>query len=129
MDDKSHYQEFDDPLASDGSDFEVIAIVEADDIFSDDDSFFSLPSVENSKLKDIRRSWNNRASVLGTDETIIIDAENDLNLQEKRIQHLYSNTPYNTINLTVFRKQIYHSSTTWQRDLSNWSKIRLIRLY
>ena len=133
MDDESHYQEFDDPLASDGSDFEEIASVEVDDIFSDDDSFFSLTSVENSKLKDIRRGWNNRASALGTDETIIIDAENDLNLQEKRIQHLYNNTPYNTINLTVFRKQIYHttvlhSSTTWQRDLSNWSKIRIIRL-
>ena len=82
MVDESHYREFDDPLASDGSDFEEIAIVEADDIFSDDDSFFSLTSVENSKLKDIRRGWNNRASALGTDETIIIDAENDLNLQE-----------------------------------------------
>ena len=107
--------------------------MEADDIFSENDSFFSLTSVENSKLKDIRRGWNNRASALGTDETIIIDAENDLNLQEKRIQRLYKNTPYNTINLTVFRKQIYHttvlhSSTTWQRDLSKWSKIRLIRL-
>ncbi len=132
MDDESHYQEFDDPLASDGSDFEEIAIVEADDIFSDDDNFFSLTSIEISKLKDMRRGWKNRASALGTDETIIIDAENDLNLQEKRIQHLY-NTPYNTINLTVFRKQIYHttvlhSTTTWQRDLSNWGKIRLIRL-
>jgi len=82
MDDESHYQEFDDPLASDGSDFEEIAIVEADDIFSDDDSFFSLTSIENSKLKDMRRGWNKRASALGTDETIIIDAENDLNLQE-----------------------------------------------
>ena len=128
MDDESHYREFDDPLASDGSDFEEIASVEADDIFSDDDSCFSLTSVEI----DMRRGWNNRASALGTDETIIIDAENDLNLQEKRIQHLY-NTPYNTINLTVFRKQIYHttvlhSTTTWQRDLSNWGKIRLIRL-
>ena len=30
----------------------------------------------------MRRGWNNRASALGTDETIIIDAENDLNLQE-----------------------------------------------
>ncbi len=145
MDDESHYQEFDDPLASDcsefeeitivktddlfsdddsffslayGSDFEEIAIVEADDIFSDDDSFFSLTSVENSKFKDMRRGWNNRASALGTDETIRIDAEKDLNLQEKEL---------NTFNLTVFRKQIYHttvlhSSTTWQRDLSNWSK-------
>ena len=47
------------------------------------DSCFSLTSVENSELKDIRRGWNNRASALGTDETIIIDAENDLNLQEK----------------------------------------------
>ena len=56
--------------------------METDDIFSDDDSFFSLTSVENSKLKDIRKDWNNRASALGTDETIIIDAENDLNLQE-----------------------------------------------
>ena len=89
--------------------------------------------MEIRKLQDIRRGWNNRASALGTDETIIIDAENDLNLQEKRIQHLYNNTPYNTIKLTVFRKQIYHttvlhSSTTWQRDLSNWSKIRIIRL-
>ena len=82
MDDESHYQEFDDTLASDGSDFEEIAIAEADDIFSDDDSFFSLTSVEDSKLKDIRRGWNNRASALGTDETVIIDAENDLNLQE-----------------------------------------------
>jgi len=34
------------------------------------------------KLQDIRRGWNNRASALGTGETIIIDAENDLNLQE-----------------------------------------------
>ena len=56
--------------------------MEADDIFSDDDSFFSLTSVENSKLKDIRRGWSNRASALVTDETIIIDAENYLNLQE-----------------------------------------------
>jgi len=55
VDDESHYQEFDDPLASDGSDFEEIAIVEADDIFSDDDSFFSLTSVEFSELKDIKR--------------------------------------------------------------------------
>jgi len=92
MDDESHYQEFDDPLASDESDFEEIAIVEEDDIFSDDDSFLSLTSVESSKLKDIRRGWNNRVSALGTDETIIIDDENDLNLQEKRIQHLYNNT-------------------------------------
>ena len=111
MDDESHYQKFDDPLASDGSDFEEIAIVKTDDLFSDDDSFFSLTSIEISKLKDMRRGWNNRASALGTDETIIIDAENDLNLQEKRIQHLYNNTPYNTntlyntINLTVFRKK------------------------
>jgi len=75
VDDESHYQEFDDPLASE-------EIVEADDIFSDDDSFFSLISVEISELKDIRRGWNNRAIALGTDETIIIDAENDLNLQE-----------------------------------------------
>jgi len=82
MDDESHYQEFDDPLASDGSDFEEIASVEADDIFSDDDSCFSLTSIEISELKDMRRGWNNRASALGTDETIIIDAENDLNLQE-----------------------------------------------
>ena len=56
--------------------------MEADNLFSDDDSFFSLTSIENSKLKDMRRGWNNRASALGTDETIIIDAENDLNLQE-----------------------------------------------
>jgi len=84
MDDESHYQEFDDPLASDGSDFEEIAIVEADDLFSDDDSFFSLTSIKNSKLQDIRRGWNNRAMALGTDETIIIDAENDLNLQVKK---------------------------------------------
>jgi len=83
VDDDSHYQEFDDPLASDGSDFEEIVSVEADDLFSDDDSFFSLTSVENSKLQDIRRGWNNRAIALGTDETIIIDAANDLNLQEK----------------------------------------------
>jgi len=41
VDDDSHYQEFDDPLASDGSDFEEIAIVEADDLFSDDDDSFS----------------------------------------------------------------------------------------
>ena len=40
MVDESHYQEFDDPLASDGSDFEEIAIVNTDDLFSDDDSFF-----------------------------------------------------------------------------------------
>ena len=33
--------------------------METDDIFSDDDSCFSLTSVENSKLKDIRRGWNN----------------------------------------------------------------------
>jgi len=39
VDDESYYQEFDDPLASDGSDFEEIAIVEAGDLFSDDDSF------------------------------------------------------------------------------------------
>ena len=52
MDDESHKKEFDDPLASDGSDFEEIAIVEADDIFSDDDSFSSLTSVENSKLNE-----------------------------------------------------------------------------
>jgi len=84
VDDESHYQEFDDPLASDGFDFEKIAIVEGDDLFSDDDSFFSLPSAENSKLQDIRRDWNNRAMTLGTDETIIIDAENYLNLQEKK---------------------------------------------
>ena len=83
MDDESHYQKFDDPLASDGSDFEEIAIVKTDDLFSDDDSFFSLTSVENSKLKDIRRGWNNSASALGTDETIIIDAENDLNNARK----------------------------------------------
>ncbi len=108
IDDESHYQEFDDPLASDGSDFEETAIVEADDIFSDDNNFFSRTSVKISKLKDMRTGWNSKASALGTDETIIIDAENDLNLQEKRIQHLYNNTPYNTINLTVFRKQIYH---------------------
>jgi len=57
--------------------------VEADDLFSDDDSFFSLTSVENSKLQDIRRGWNNRGMALGTYETIIIDAESDLNLQEK----------------------------------------------
>jgi len=74
VDDESHYQEFDDPLASDGSDFEEIAIVEADNLFSDDDSYFSLSSVENSKLQDIRRGWNNRAMALGTDEIIIIDA-------------------------------------------------------
>jgi len=91
--------------------------VEADDLFSDDDSFFSLTSDEISKLQDIRRGWNNRAMALGTYETIIIDAENDLNLQEK-MQHLHNNTPYNTINLTVFQKKIYHttvihSSTIW----------------
>ena len=50
IDDESHYQEFDDPLDSDGSDFEVIAIVEAYDIFSDDDSYFSLTSVKISEL-------------------------------------------------------------------------------
>ena len=55
MVDKSHYQEFDDQLASDGSDFEEITSVEADDIFSDDDSCFSLTSVEISELKDMRR--------------------------------------------------------------------------
>jgi len=82
VNDESYYQEFDDPLASDWSDFEEIAIVDADDIFSDDYSFFSLASVENSKLKDIRRGWNHKAIALGTDETIIIDAESDLNLQE-----------------------------------------------
>ena len=54
MDDESHYQEFDDPLASDGSDFEEIGSVEVDDIFSDDDSCFSLTSVEISELKDIK---------------------------------------------------------------------------
>jgi len=79
MDDESHNQEFDDPLASDGSDFEEIAIVEGDDIFSDDDSFFLTHNNWNSKLKDMRRGWNNRANALGTDETIIVDAENDLN--------------------------------------------------
>ena len=83
MDDESHYQQFDDLLASDVSDFEEIAIVEADDLFSDDDSFFSLTSIKNSKLQDIRRGWNNRAMARETDETIIIDAKNDLNLQEK----------------------------------------------
>jgi len=36
VDDESHYQEF----ASDGSDFEEIAIVEADDLFSDDESIW-----------------------------------------------------------------------------------------
>jgi len=46
MDDESHYQEFDDPLASDGSDFEEIANVKTDDLFFDDDSFFSLISIE-----------------------------------------------------------------------------------
>ena len=74
VDDESHYQEFDDSFASDGSDFEEIAIVEADDLFSDDDSFFSLTSIKNSKLQDIRRGWNNRAMATGTDEIIIIDA-------------------------------------------------------
>jgi len=83
VDDESHYQQFDDLLASDVSDFEEIAIVEADDLFSDDDSFFSLTSIKNSKLQDIRRGWNNRAMARETDETIIIDAKNDLNLQEK----------------------------------------------
>ena len=56
--------------------------METDDIFSDDDSCFSLTSVEISELKDMRRGWKNRASAMGTDETIIIDAESDLNLQE-----------------------------------------------
>ncbi len=70
MDDESHYQEFDDPLASDGSDFEEIAIVKIGDLFSDDDSFFLLTSIENSKLKDMRGGWKYRASALGTDETI-----------------------------------------------------------
>ena len=85
IDDESHYREFDVPLASDGSDFEEIASVEADDIFSDDDSCFSLTSVEI----DMRRGWNNRASALGTDETIIIDAENDLNLQTKKMKNYW----------------------------------------
>ena len=40
VDDESHYQEFDDSFASDGSDFEEIAIVEADDLFSDDESIW-----------------------------------------------------------------------------------------
>ena len=106
--------------------------METDDIFSDDDSFFSLTSVEISQLKNIR-TGGNRAIALGTDETIIIDAEHDLNLQEKRIQYLHNNTPYNTINQTVFQKQIYHTtafilSIIWLRDLSYWSKIRTIRL-
>jgi len=84
-DDESHYQELGDPLASDGSDFEESAIVEADDLFFNDDSFFSLTSVDNSKLQDIRRGWNNRAMAPGTDETITIDAENDLHLQENGV--------------------------------------------
>ena len=82
MDDESQYQEFDNPLASDGSDFEENAIVEVNDLFSDDDSFFSLTSVENSELQDIRRGWNDRAMALETNESIIIDAENDVNFQE-----------------------------------------------
>ena len=84
-DDESHYQEFDDPWASDGSDFKESAIVDADDLFFNDDSFFSLTSVDNSKLQDIRRGWNNIAMALETDETITIDAENDLNLQENEV--------------------------------------------
>ena len=47
---------------------------------------------------------------LGTDETIIIDAENDLNLQVKKIQHLHDNASYNTIKLTVFQKKKYHTT-------------------
>jgi len=82
MDDESQYQEFDNPLASDGSDFEENAIVGVNDLFSDDDSFFSLISVENSELQDIRRGWNDRAMALETNESIIIDAENDVNFQE-----------------------------------------------
>ena len=82
MDDESQYQELDNPLASDGSDFEENAIVEVNDLFSDDDSFFSLISVENSELQDIRRGWNDRAMALETNESIIIDAENDVNFQE-----------------------------------------------
>jgi len=72
--------------------FEEIAIVDSDIIFSDNDTFFSLTSVEISKLKDIRRGWNNRASALGTDETIIIDAENDLNLHEKNSTPIQQHT-------------------------------------
>jgi len=82
---ESNYQKFDDPLASDGTDFGESAIVEADDLFFNDDSFFSLTSVDNSKLQDIRRGWSNIAMALGTDETITIDAENDLNLQENEV--------------------------------------------
>jgi len=82
MDDESQYQEFDNPLASDGSDFEENAIVGVNDLFSDDDSVFSLISVENSELQDIRRGWNDRAMALETNESIIIDAENDVNFQE-----------------------------------------------
>ena len=44
MDDESQYQEFDDPLASDGSDFEENTFVEVDDLVSDDDTLFSLTS-------------------------------------------------------------------------------------
>ena len=82
MDDESQYQEFDDPLASDGSDYKKLAFVEADDLVSDDDTLFSLTSVENSELQDIRRGWNDRVMELETNEAIIIDAENDINFQE-----------------------------------------------
>jgi len=47
---------------------------------------------------------------LGTDKIIMIDAANDLNLQEKQIQYLHNNASYNTINLTVFQKKIYRTT-------------------
>ena len=43
----------------------------------------AFPHSHQLKIVNLTRGCNNRASALGTDETIIIDAENDLNLQEK----------------------------------------------